>query len=167
MCQNFVSLTSCGVKPFIKLIFFVAYSLCSPSFPECSKDDQGVHGQEIWQLVARGDRWRFRLWGHAWGEEPALHVLWRKPGCVRVEVLVAPSCYASSPLTWSLDWDWTPATSQMLVKFVLRQVSLSTLPATVADRNIVWKPCPVLKCSWQGKYLKGNFESGSHLGWRV
>lgn len=106
---------------------------CSMSLSECGEDDKRIHGQKIWQLVACGDRWRLWLWGHTRGEEPALHVLWRKPGCVRVEVLVAPPHCPSFPLTWSLDWDWTPATSQMLVKFVLRQVSLSTLPATVAD----------------------------------
>lgn len=120
-------------------------SFCSPSIPECCKDDQRVDGQEVWQLVARGDRWRLWLWGHTWGEEPALHVLWRKPGCVRVEVLVAPPCYASSSLTWSLDWIEHQLPARRWLK--LWRGSLSALPATVADINVVWKPCPVLKCS--------------------
>lgn len=64
--------------------------------PECSQDDQRVHGQEIWQLVARGDRWRLWLWGHARGEEPSLHVLRWKSGRVCMEVLVAPPRFRPS-----------------------------------------------------------------------
>lgn len=92
------------------------------SLPECCKDDQGVHGQEVWELVARGDRWRLRLRGHAWSEKLTLHVLWRKPGSLCVEVLVAPPLYASSSLlTWSPGWEQTPATSQTLVMFLFGQ----------------------------------------------
>lgn len=57
--------------------------------PECRQDDQGVHGQEIRQFLARGDRRGLRLRGHARGEKPALHVLRRESGRVCVEVLLA------------------------------------------------------------------------------
>lgn len=82
---------------------------------ECSEDDQRAHGQEVRQLLARGD-WR-KLWfrGHAWIEEPALHVFWREPGRVRVEVLVAAPPFALSQ--WWLNWKLTPASSQILVTF--------------------------------------------------
>ena len=54
---------------------------------------------------------------------------------MRVEVLVAHPRGPSSPLTWSLGWERTPAASQMLVTLLSWRVSLITPPATVADNK--------------------------------
>lgn len=77
------------------------HSICVIVFSACtheerSQDDKGVDGQEVRELVARGDRRGLRLRDHARGEEPPVHVLRGESGRVRVEVLLTLA-YPSHP----------------------------------------------------------------------
>lgn len=83
-----------------------------------------------------------------------------------VEVLVAPPhCPSPSDVVTGLEMNtsYQPNAGYSL----LRQVSLSTLPATVAENKSSFGDLVLSFKNVVGreKKLKGNFECGSHFGW--